>query len=123
MQSDNDANPYRPTDSKATAEAIDAGEFLCKNCGCKSFHRVKPEARFAFAKDYQCVECREQIPAPVPLWGALTMLFGGLLLVPVGGLLMLSNAFAGRIIGILLGVAILVFGVKFAAAGVSELRG
>ncbi|MEL6108235.1 MAG: hypothetical protein AAFU85_19590 [Planctomycetota bacterium] len=123
MPRDKRTNPYQATRAVVGRDATPGNAFECKNCGCESFNRVKPEARFAFAKDYQCVECREQVPAPVPLWGALTMLFGGTGLVCVGGVLMIASAVDAALIPFFLSIAILVFGVKFASAGVGGLRG
>ena len=97
-------------------------EFECQNCGCKLFNRVKPESGFAFAKDFQCRQCKEQVPAPVPLWGAWLMILGGGGLAILGILWTYTNATRGNLIGSLVGAAMLVFGARFAMAGLSVLH-
>ena len=112
-------NPYA-TDS--AAEKAPA-PMSCDNCGGVKFNRVKPLATFAFAKDFQCVECREQIPAPVPAWGSITMLVPGTLLFLLGVFYAVSTAFGGFNIGVVLGTVLAIFGLKFAIAGLNSLIG
>ncbi|MEO1529299.1 MAG: hypothetical protein AAFX06_28090, partial [Planctomycetota bacterium] len=96
-------NPYQPTGVRGEGTRQIDGEFRCKNCGNRSFQRVRPEARFAFAKDYRCLECLEQVPAPVPIWGVVIMSIGGLGIASIGSLLLLVNLFRGGLIGLVLG--------------------
>ena len=107
-------NPYTPS-SESTAES--KPEFVCQNCGCRLFNRVKPEAGFAFAKDYQCRQCKEQVPAPTPLWGSLMMLLlGGI--VTLLGAVMTVVGFANKSVRAMgAGVVILVVGLGFISAG------
>jgi|GEM_PF-3099957 hypothetical protein len=107
-------NPYKPS-NETTVET--KPEFVCQNCGCRLFNRVKPEAGFAFAHDYQCRQCKEQIPAPTPLWGSLMMLLLGGIIALIGAV-MTVVAFANKSVrGMGLGVVTLVVGLGFISAG------
>ena len=109
-------SPQNPYGSPATpAGAKTANAFTCESCGSTKFTRVKPEAGFAFAKDFMCVNCKEQVPAPVPNWGRVLMVVCGGCLAMLGALWIYVNI--GHLIPMLIGSAMLYFGGRSAIAG------
>lgn len=113
MSNQEPQNPYENTSSAVSDTEI--GRLVCENCGGAEFTRVKPESGFAFAKDYLCVGCNEQIPAPVPLWGRILMIVCGSVLALFGLLWVVVNL--GRPFAMLIGGAMLYFGGRSAVAG------
>ena len=109
-----DPNPYSSPVHKERP-------FVCRNCGYKLFERVKPESGIAFAKDYQCRQCKEQIPAPVPLWGALLMLVLGVVIFLVGASGLLASIYYGFVFRACYSAAIAILGARFARSGLSSL--
>lgn len=109
-----DTNPYSSTTNPGPSEK---SEFVCENCGCRLFERVKPESGFAFAYDYQCRQCKEQIPAQVPLWGSLLMLGIGAAITLAGAAIFLGGWMNQSGIALIAGIVVLVFGLGFSSAG------
>jgi hypothetical protein len=62
-------------------------KMLCEKCGSEDFNRVKPKEIVAFSKDYQCVQCQLQFPAPVPIWGSLLFMITGIPLAAFGAMI------------------------------------
>lgn len=107
-------NPYT-TSSNHTGTATP--EFVCQNCGCKLFERVKSEAKFSFAKDYQCRQCKEQVPAPVPLWGSWGMILLGCFTALAGLVFLIAGWMNNGMITMGMGVASTIVGMGFISSG------
>lgn len=120
-------NPYdAPKTKSATvgreAAAGDKSEFQCEQCGGKIFARVKPKEIVAFAKDYQCLQCRRQFPAPVPIWGAILFVVLGFPLACLGVFWIYANLSSGKPIALAIGAGILFMGATAFWKGLTSFR-
>ncbi len=98
-------------------------EFKCPNCSCMQYTRARSSNFVAFTNDYVCMECKEQIPAPVPLWGSIAFMVLGFPFACLGAFWIFANALSFNITGLAVGAGILIVGVVSFWYGLTSLRG
>lgn len=108
-------NPYETPKAQAYGKDLAVADKVtmhCAECGGTNLTRVKPKEFVAFTKDYQCVQCRYQFPASIPIWVALLFIILGLPLACLGVLSIYVNFDLGRPIPLAIGAGILFMGAK-----------
>ena len=117
-------NPYDAPKSKTEvqdAATISTSAIRCE-CGSTNLTRVKPKELVAFAKDYQCVQCRRQFPAPVPVWAALLFMILGFPFACLGVLWIVANLASANPIALAIGAGILFMGATSFWKGITSFR-
>ncbi|MCG8583736.1 MAG: hypothetical protein MI757_03395 [Pirellulales bacterium] len=100
---------------------IEAAGMACDRCGSVNLTRVKPTGFVAFAKDYQCLDCNRQFPAPIPTWGSLLFICLGLPLACLGAFWIYANLIRMNPIALVIGGGILVMGATSFWKGITSL--
>ena len=94
----------------------------CVECGSTNLRRVKTKELVAFAKDYQCVQCRRQFPAPVPVWGAMLFVTLGFPFACLGVFWIFANLASANPIAIAIGAGIFFMGATAFWKGLTAFR-
>ncbi len=100
---------------------IARSKLQCDSCGSIDLVRVNPKEIVAFAKDYQCLQCTRQFPAPVPLWGSLLFVILGLPLALLGAFWIYANLADGNQVALAIGAGLLFFGATSFWKGLTSL--
>lgn len=93
----------------------------CDSCGSVDLVRVNPKEIVAFAKDYQCLQCKRQFPAPVPMWGSLVFVILGLPLALLGAFWIYANLADGNQVAFAIGGGLLFMGATSFWKGLTSL--
>ncbi len=96
-------------------------QIKCDNCGGTTLSRVKPKGVVAFSKDYQCLTCKRQFPAPVPIWGSFLFVILGAPLSCLGAFWIYANLASANQIALAIGGGMLFMGATSCWKGISSI--